>query len=504
MDVRNIVLSGGQQTTVSFGDSVVLVLTLVTGVVEIAGVVLRSQHPYRIAPLPFGVRRVVLYSLEGGTVTLSLSPVSSAGEDGSGSSSSSSRPAATTSGGSGGSIQVAPKGPTTMVPVLQLAKRDASRIRPNQLTTYAVIGREGVGKTLVAQTLCNALNAVLSKHQQRSDNVVYCDAQVNGVSSSGVYGPGCMTCVEVDEVPLWPGRLPALDSVHCSFSLGSVLIPHALGQLQEVAEHLSKAADDSQRRRPIVFDIGTPAAMVGSQQHDTYFKKVLETLRPNVVLYVGDVTPHSGADAAAFHALQEDMQRLMPHCPFVAVQQCSGAASGSSSSSSAAAAAAGPSPQQNHQLQESSSSPLAVSPRWVELLSSCAEYFGGHAERPLGAAKIVVDASLVSLMYVQNGKAEVWSVGRSRVPAGAAEGTVVRHAPSSLVGAVLAVSHAKLAEEVPFANIAGLMVVLEATAEEFVLLVPSGAASVPNHFWIVTAAGRMPLDALASLEAHCI
>ncbi|KAH9598111.1 Polyribonucleotide 5'-hydroxyl-kinase Clp1 [Trypanosoma melophagium] len=281
---RQITISAGEECTISGSGAVELLLQ--SGVVEIAGVLLKAREPY-VFFLETDQRCVVLYTLEGGSVlATSNTPVEL--------------------------FKVA----TGMTAVVQLCRRTLAAERRSKVL---VIGRNHSGKTLTAHTICNILRedaATTAAETGDTPAVVYL-MDLNAQSNC-IYAPGCISTVEVEHA-LWPGTTFAPTLLPFSLFLGEASLPsaatifsflHFVEQLHDCTEALLK--ESGHDRVHLVMDAPAPAPGV---KEGVYFRRLIELLRPTHVI---TVIAQDGSETWSTF-LQEDVQRVLPDCEFFSV-----------------------------------------------------------------------------------------------------------------------------------------------------------------------------------------
>ncbi|RNF01052.1 uncharacterized protein Tco025E_08668 [Trypanosoma conorhini] len=350
----------------------------------------------------------------------------------------------------GGSVQATAGAPfetlktaTGMAAVVQLCRRTLAAERR---TKVLVIGNAHSGKTLTAHTICNLLREDAAGESAATAATVFL-MDLNPESNC-LYAPGCVSTVQVEHA-LWPGTTAAPTRLPFSLFVGEAARPsaatvvpfmHFVEQLQECTEALLHAAPQHERVHLVV---DAPAPVAGVKE-SVYFRKLIELLRPT---HVVTVSAQDGSETWSTF-LQEDVQRVLPDCEFACatpvVQRCT------------------------------------VSLREPLLR----EYFAGTPQFPLGCAKVVLPlAQLQFVQYTTPAAATAAAVSCRKVAV-----------TPALVGAVCALSHAEMPEEVPLAPVAGLLLVVavDEEHEELVAIVPA-CEDLPRRFVVVpNAAAEAP------------
>lgn len=278
---RRVTLTAGEEYTLT-GNGLVEI-TLQTGVLDVAGVLLEANHPYKFF-LRTGSRSLVLFTLEGGSCIISsehkLDLVS---------------------------------GVAKAAPLVQLVRRT---LLPAEESKVLVIGHQGSGKTLASHTLCN----LLMRYGSDKKSVFLLDFNAE---SNSIYAPGCVSGVQVGETPLWSGLTSLPTLVPLSLYTGAAVRPtarnvssflHYCDQLHETAtswfRELGNLAPGQRQKVHIVMDAPSP---MDDLQEGVLYKKMIEMLRPTHVVVIGG--PESSKENWSTF-LQEDVQRVLPDCEF--------------------------------------------------------------------------------------------------------------------------------------------------------------------------------------------
>ena len=286
--VMKVALVAGQECLLSTHGTIHI--SLLDGVVEVAGVLLQPNTELVVNLSSSSNRRLSAYSFEGGTVSITSS---------------------------GGSVDVV-KYSTDAGSLMSFTR---STLTPLRTSRVAVVGVAGAGKTLVAHSICNML--------ARGQAGVFL-ADLSPASNS-VLCPGCISAAHVSSThPLVVGDCAAPEEIGLSFFCGStrpvkLIQPfvHQLLQLQECLQSLVKQMVAPREATHIIYDVGAPDDSVPL---DAYLRRVLEVIRPTHVV----VVTNKKADTAAgrlggtslwYSNLQEDVQRLLQDCEFRVLQQ---------------------------------------------------------------------------------------------------------------------------------------------------------------------------------------
>ncbi|KPA81386.1 hypothetical protein ABB37_03765 [Leptomonas pyrrhocoris] len=415
---RRIFLNAGEEYTLT-GNGAILI-TLQSGVLDVAGVMLETNRPYTFYLHP-DRQFIIVFTLEGGVCVVSSDTKVDARRD------------------------VARAGK-----LVQMTRRTLLATRRSKVL---VIGRPHCGKTLAAHTLCN----LLMRYGSDKKSVFLMDLNAE---SNCLYAPGCVSCIQVPDSPLWPGLTASPTLLPLSLYIGAAVCPsasnvnshlHYYEQLNETAmsyvQELRGAGGRQQQSslsllpNEIVSHVVVDApAPLEDLQEGVWYRKLIEVLRPTHVVIVG--SRDSGEENWSTF-LQEDVQRVLPDCEFFFTDPVA------------------------HPCTKSSSR---------ELLK---EYFNGSPFYSLGCSKVVVP--LKSLVFVEES-----SEGGGPSSAEAMSMRVV-HPDESFQNLVCALSHAELVEEASLAPIAGLMTVVyvDEENEEVALLLPAAEEPLQRRIVIV-------------------
>lgn len=352
---------------------------------------------------------------------------------------------------------------TEVAPLLRLANAIAQKALSGKPICLAVVGNSGTGKTHAAHTIANALCQHYRRSTVSTPSLYLCD--LNG-SQNCVYAPCCVSCVEIatetsnKESPLWPSYTASPSRVQCSFFTGDRRSTieasnfnqflHHTTQLHECAEALAKNKSCVATSRPtgiLLYDVPSCDPKGGIPQ-DVLCKKLFDVVKPTHVVFTGN------SDCGWFVALREDLSRGAPQCEVVSVPMA----------------------------------PAVPLPPKDAFLPGLRSYFSGTVSQPLGSSKVVVDLSEISWLRTNTTSCEVVDPTREQL------------------GHVLCgISHAVVAEEAPFANIAGVVVVVSVDEQnnEAVLIVPSTDESLPNNICLVPhngASWKLSSDEMKAIE----
>ncbi|GET93464.1 hypothetical protein, conserved [Leishmania tarentolae] len=418
---RRLTLNAGEEYTL-IGDGAVQV-TLQSGLLDVAGVMLDANRPYTFY-LHTDRQAITLFTLEGAACMLS----------------------------SDNRVDTH-RGVARAGKLVQMTRRT---ILATKRTKVLVIGRPRSGKTLAAHTLCN----LLMRYGNDKKSVFLMDLNAE---SNCLFAPGCVSCIQVSEAPLWPGLTASPKLLPISLYTGAAVRPSAsnvnsllhyydqlhetvMGYIQElngmsVAAHQQQASPYAsslnETQSHVVVDAPAPLADL---QEGVWYKKLIEVLRPSHVVIVSS---REDGEEKWSTFLQEDVQRILPDCEFLFTDPIA------------------------HPCERSSSR---------ELLR---EYFTGTPFYSLGCSKVVV--ALKSLTFVEE-------ANEGSAP-GSAEGVLMRvvHPDASFQALVCALSHAELLEEVPLAPIAGLVTIVyvDEKNEEVAMLIPAAEEPLLRRLIIV-------------------
>ncbi|TPP42068.1 hypothetical protein CGC20_28050 [Leishmania donovani] len=151
-------------------------------------------------------------------------------------------------------------------------------------TKVLVIGRPRSGKTLAAHTLCN----LLMRYGNDKKSVFLMDLNAE---SNCLFAPGCVSCIQVSESPLWPGLTASPKLLPLSLYTGAAVRPSA-SNVNSLLHYYD-------------------------QLHETegvWYKKLIEVLRPSHVVIVSS---REDGEERWSTFLQEDVQRVLPDCEFL-------------------------------------------------------------------------------------------------------------------------------------------------------------------------------------------
>lgn len=336
--IRRILLNAGEEYTLSGNGQIII--TLQSGVLDVAGVMLEASRPYTFYLYP-DRQSIIVFTLEGGACLVSSDSKVDMRRD------------------------VARAGK-----LVQMTRRT---LLAAKRTKSLVIGRPHSGRTLAAHTLCN----LLMRYGGDKKSVFLMDLNAE---SNCLYAPGCVSCLQVPGSPLWPGLTASPTLLPLSLFVGAAVRPsasnvnshlHYYEQLHETAmlyiQELRGAAGQQQQSSPallpsevqshVVVDAPPP---LDDLQEGVWYRKLIEMLRPTHVVIVGS---REDGEENWSTFLQEDVQRVLPDCEFFFTDPVA------------------------HPCSKSSS---------LELLK---EYFNGSAFYSLGCSKVVVP--IRSLIFVE-------------------------------------------------------------------------------------------------------
>lgn len=424
---RRISLNAGEEYTLSGSGSILI--TLQSGVLDVAGVMLEANRPYTFYLHP-DRQSIIVFTLEGGACLVASDTKVDMRRD------------------------VARAGR-----LVQLTRRTLLAAKK---TKVLVIGRPHSGRTLAAHTLCN----LLMRYGSDRKGVFLMDLNTE---SNCLYAPGCVSFLQVPESPLWPGSTASPTLLPLSMYTGAAVRPsaadvgshlHFYEQLHETAmsyiQELRGSAGQQQQQQltsssssgyaPLTNEtrshvvVDAPAPM-DDLQEGVWYRRLIEVLRPTHVVIVGS---REDGEEKWSTFLQEDVQRVLPDCEFCFTDPVA------------------------HPCMQSSTRILLR------------EYFNGVGYTSLGCSKVVVP--LRSLLFVE----EVTDDGNG----GGGEDEVamrVVHPDASFQNLVCALSHAELAEEASLAPVAGLMTIVyvDEENEEIALLIPAAEEPLQRRIVVV-------------------
>ncbi|CBH17976.1 hypothetical protein, conserved [Trypanosoma brucei gambiense DAL972] len=274
---RKITISAGEECTLS--GSCVVGLQLLSGVVEVAGVLLKAKEPptFRLLTDRYSL---VMYTLEGGCVLATSTK----------------------------QFEVS-KAATGMASVGQLCRGALATVTRSKVL---VIGRRASGKTLTAHTICNILREDASAVELGAASTSVFLMDLNAESNS-IYAPGCISTVLVEHI-LWPDTSASPTLLPFSLFVGETAPPgnesvasflSFVEQLNECTDALIGAANTE--RAHVVIDAPSPQEGV---MEGVYFRRLVELLRPTHVVMVST----QGESDLCSNVLQEDIQRVLPEC----------------------------------------------------------------------------------------------------------------------------------------------------------------------------------------------
>ncbi|KAK7197304.1 hypothetical protein NESM_000677400 [Novymonas esmeraldas] len=422
---RRLALNAGEEYTLVGSGAVQIALQ--SGVLDVAGVMLDIARPHTFY-LHADRQCITLFTLEGATCMLSSD-----------------------------SRVDAHRGVARAGKLVQLTRRTILAARR---TKVLVIGRSRSGKTLAAHTLCN----LLMRYGSDKKSVFLIDLNAE---SNCLYAPGCVTCIQASEAPLWPGLTASPKLLPLSLYTGAAVRPSArnvssllhyydqlhetaMGYIQDLCGAVAQpapspyASSPSEAQSHVVVDAPAPLADL---QEGVWYKKLIEVLRPTHVVIVGS---REDGEERWSTFLQEDVQRVLPDCEFLFTDPVA------------------------HPCERTSSR---------ELLR---EYFTGTPFYSLGCSKVVVP--LKSLTFVEE-LSDGGSGPGSSSSNSSGDGVTMRvvHPDASFQSLVCALSYAELLEEVPLAPIAGLMTIVyvDGENEEVALLLPAAEEPLLRRLVIV-------------------
>lgn len=334
-----------------------------------------------------------------------------------------------------------------------------------------VIGRDhGVGCTYAARTLSNLClrdeygSAAASK-------IVYLDANVAKAAVSCV---GTIACAEVT-AELCSIDHPFVASPPIAFFAGagaatsstSASILAALGQAADAAAWIARRTEHklcyTVIDTPTLYDdAAAPLAAVSpSSLHVTsrlaFHRAIVDIVAPTDIIFVGCANTQGGSDGS-MDGLLAEISRTHRNVNVEFVPQL-GASSRPTATGNAAHLPS------------------------VHLRAQ--DYFFGPPSCPLGCAKVIAPLSqlvFIDVDYAVNPPAVNVVKGSER---GRARNDSDRGLP--LPGTLCAVSLATTVAEVPFANIAGIVIVvlIDEASDEVTLVTPSGDATLPRQYLVL-------------------
>jgi len=437
--VQRVTLVAGQQCTIQ-GAGIVRVM-LIDGVIEIAGALIHAKCEYTFNLQPTQQRNLVLYSLEGGTVGIFCE-----------------RPPHT--------LDVV-KNTTNISSITNVVRETFQK---GKRCVVAVAGGPQSGKTFAACTAANSLVSLCKRQESSVGNSA--GAFLADATGCGPV-PASVVCTELQQAgsssstgggqfqapPLWPGLVASpirwqatsfwLGLQHAEISSNHMAwYLHVLKQLEATVESVAGREPDTQKSH-VVYDLSAPDESIPKE---LFYKHVLQCIRPSIVILLrSGQTEGSEIDATWTETLREDIRRTSPSVQVVITDL---------------------------QLKCASSSLVPG----AALTRSLTDYFGGTLEHPLRAGKVV--APLSSLKWFRVTSAAASAASSSSWAAEALSSTA-----SITSGTLCGVSLARLDIEIPYADIAGVVVVLriDKEADEVVLFSPSGE-SLPNHILVLPPA----------------
>ncbi|CAD2212903.1 polyribonucleotide 5'-hydroxyl-kinase [Angomonas deanei] len=311
-------------------------------------------------------------------------------------------------------------------------------IPSKQNSKIVVLGNAQSGKTVTAHTVFNLLkqhNAIDVIPPQvtlldlnAETNSLYTPGCVTGLLSSSVINPS------LDTLRLGETNRPSLLTVN--FFTGGARRPtvenagYYLQCCLQLAETMDSFAVElhpsSEGRRYTIVDVPTPEEGL---KEDAFYKRIIEALRPNHVFLVTSTVAEQETGSWGTY-LQEDIQRTLPECNFILVP------------------------------------PLSPHAHHAARAALQQEYFIGNALQPLGLSKVVLPFSHPSLQFCSVSTSDNGSVEK-------------RQPDPSWKGLLCFVSHATVMDEVPFAPVAGQLLVVEVDDknQELVLIIPAPEGS---------------------------
>ncbi|CCW69256.1 unnamed protein product [Phytomonas sp. Hart1] len=285
---RRLTLSAGEECTIT-GNGPITV-TLLTGVLHLAGVLLEANRPYSFY-LHSERTSVILFTLEGGSANITSEESMNFFRHSSGA-----------------------------VPLVQFTRRT---LFPLKTSKVLVIGKEGSGKSLAAHTIINLLR---DYRMGKDDNALnrYFLLDFNAESNC-IFSPGCVSFVEVRDDPLWLERIASPTMLPLSFYTGSVTRPsakdisafiHFCGQLYDTCNLYLQEECLPPQRAHLILDAPSP---LSDLKKEVFYKKFIEIVKPTHVVIV---CSRDDASEDWFTFLQEDIQRVLPDCEFAFTEPC--------------------------------------------------------------------------------------------------------------------------------------------------------------------------------------
>jgi hypothetical protein len=442
--IMKVSLVAGQECLMSCHG--VVRISLLDGVVEVAGVLLQPSVEVVVKLSAVDNRRLSAYTFEGGTFSVTSSAA----------------------------IDIV-KCSTDAGALMTFVR---SALAPLRTSRVAVVGAAGSGKTLTAHSICNMLA------RSGSQRVFLADLSP---ASNSVVCPGCISAVHVSAAhPLIAGACSVPDEVGVSFFTGALapvssvpLFVHHVSQLQECMQSLMKQVASPRESIHAVYDVGAPEEGVPL---DAYLRRVLEVIRPTHILVITnkktDAVETSRGVSLWYVNLQEDVQRLLTDCEYRVVHHVPHAVLATGSSAAGDGAAKG-SKVAITVAEGQQSSSLLVQQLLVD------EYFAGTVDRPLGTTKVVFKLSALRFYII----APPSTTGDLPKP------QRITPTAEDIAMTVCAISYASAEAELPFANILGLIFIvsIDQLHDEITAVLPSGECEIPRPLVLVPTKGKLKL-----------
>lgn len=469
---------------------VAIVMSLTSGSAEIAGRPLAANES---CLFPSARRGVVVYSLDGGVVSIALANKQ------------------TTTASAGAAAAAAGGMPfarvtrfPAQVPALLPLARMISKLPFG--SRVVVFGRRGQGKTLAAQTLVNMLfRDSVTERRDAFEHVTLItgDASASGLADS--VAPGCVSAIRVTRPGLASG-VPFFHEMHINFfraidpqqlvdtsssssSSSSVAAggkPGAAAAVEDEendearvqratqATHwLSQALECSSAalasgQTITIIDAESPPQSSSSGSNESnnnntemHYTNIIDAVDPALVVYVGEVSSSSSGGGGG------GGKKIDPECALLESILRRAAGGGAALANATTNVANIPSLVPANMAAAAAAAASQNSATRQQFINDKIDlYFCGSSELPLKCAKIVVPLNKLNFLGVSRRNAQSFKALRI-------DAASKRHL---LEGRICAVSLAAVEAEAAFANVAGLVLVhsIDPEENEVVLYAPMG------------------------------
>lgn len=453
-------------------------LELVSGVIEVAGVMLEAGRNYPFILRSADAPSLLVYTLEGGVVKME----------------------------SERNLDMS-KGPTGVGELYRLINQPWSPSEPLRLL---VVGRTGVGKSHTAATLCHLIQR-LRKEQGIHRRTFLVDLNPG---NNALYAPGCVSSREVSDSPLWLGQTagPTQTPLTLSFFCGTTAPPstiegsHAFlhfaeqcvesttGWIEELMSPTAGASSSMENsyadHYALVMDVTSPSGQVRAVP---FYKQLIQVVHPTHVIFVTDeMKPGFDNDEDEGWEEAEAEERNTTDA-FAQAERAASSASLNPYRFALNCTAAAFTPRwvqtiiedlQNSapecrcvRIRPTQTPRVSLQPTALQTATLLRQYFIGSPSVPLGCTKVSLSTQSIQFAELRYDPDTLGVTAHASPPP-----------RGSWARLMCSISHAEIIEEVPLAPTAGLVLLTQVDEEsdEVALLIPASRHTLlPRRFIVL-------------------